>query len=169
MANFNLENYEEVKDRIPKFYNKYPDGRIITELVNFKDGKYIVKCFLYKDETDVVISTGYAEEKEGQGYVNKTSALENCETSSIGRALANIGLHGDKRPSREEMQKVVNNKDQKKVYDDLYSKLDISENQIELEKVGQEIKTKTKSLTEKQTLELKKLYSYKLKYFQEVA
>jgi len=51
-------------------------------------------------------STGYAFEVDGGYGANKTSALENCETSAIGRALANMGLHGNKRASREEMSKV---------------------------------------------------------------
>jgi hypothetical protein len=59
---------------------------------------------------DEIIATGWAEEIRGQGNVNKTSHLENCETGAVGRALANAGLSGSdftKRPSREEMGKVV--------------------------------------------------------------
>jgi hypothetical protein len=60
----------------------------------------------------VVVATGHAEEIRNQGNVNKTSSLENCETSSLGRCLSNFPMHNfcgtslDKRPSREEMQKV---------------------------------------------------------------
>lgn len=111
MANFNLEDYEPVHERIPKFYEKYPDGRIITELAETADlSTAVFKAILYKNaeeqEKGLSLATGWASEIAGNGYVNKTSHLENCETSAIGRALANIGIHGDKRPSREEMQKV---------------------------------------------------------------
>jgi hypothetical protein len=57
----------------------------------------------------MLIGTGYAEEVRGAGNVNRTSHVENCETSAIGRALANCGMAGSdmsKRPSREEMSKV---------------------------------------------------------------
>jgi hypothetical protein len=60
---------------------------------------------------DVCIATGYAEEVRGAGNVNRTSHVENCETSAVGRALANAGMAGtdvNKRPSREEMMKVQN-------------------------------------------------------------
>lgn len=110
MANFNLQDYEPVQERIGKFYAKYPEGRIITDLTDSSNGVFVFKATLYKSGEDlaagVILSTGWAREIDGKGYVNQTSALENCETSAIGRALANIGLHGDKRPSREEMQKV---------------------------------------------------------------
>lgn len=110
MAQFNLADYEQVQDRIPKFYDKHKDGRITTELVEWGANGVIVKAYLYQDaeqqEKGCPLATGYAQEKPGAGFVNKTSPLENCETSAIGRALANIGLHGDKRASREEMEKV---------------------------------------------------------------
>lgn len=116
MAQFRLEDYEPVQDRIGKFYLKYPDGRIITHMHGFSDdGNIIFKATLYKSaeemSNDTILSTGWAHEKVDSSFVNKTSALENCETSAIGRALANIGLHGDKRPSKEEMQKVQNNQE----------------------------------------------------------
>jgi len=106
MAKFNLEDYETVEIRIKKFYEKYPEGRILTDLVSDIDDieTVIFKSFIYNGE--ILLSTGWAFEREGDGFVNKTCHLENCETSAIGRGLANIGLSGDKRPSREEMQKV---------------------------------------------------------------
>ena len=106
MAKFNLNDYETVESRIKKFYVKYPDGRILTDLqVDPHNIETVVfKASIYNGET--LLSTGWAFEREGDGFVNKTCHLENCETSAIGRGLANIGLSGDKRPSREEMQKV---------------------------------------------------------------
>jgi len=106
MAQFNLSDYEEVKDRLPKFFKKYPDGRVITDLISDVNQieTVVFKATLYNEEIE--LSTGWAFEKAGEGFVNKTSHLENCETSAIGRALANITIHGDKRPSKEEMDKV---------------------------------------------------------------
>lgn len=115
MANFNLKDYELVETRISKFYALYEDGRIETENMTTKEdrdkGYFIVKARVYTSQEEQRLglpkATGYAFEIEGGYGANKTSALENCETSAIGRALANMGLHGNKRASREEMEKVV--------------------------------------------------------------
>ncbi|HUX53333.1 MAG TPA: hypothetical protein VMV56_02845, partial [Williamwhitmania sp.] len=106
MPNFNINDYETVQSRLPKFFLKYPNGRVITELKSPVENieTVVFQAALYDGEN--LLSTGWAFEKAGAGFVNKTSHLENCETSAIGRALANITIHGDKRPSREEMEKV---------------------------------------------------------------
>jgi hypothetical protein len=106
---FNLADYETVEVRLEKFIKDYPDFRISTELEVCEKDRYIVKAYLFKDsEQSTALSTGLAEEKVTDRGVNQTSALENCETSAIGRALANAGYAAKgKRPSREEMSKVV--------------------------------------------------------------
>jgi hypothetical protein len=106
---FNLADYEPVEVRLEKFIKDYPTFRIATELELVEKDRYIVKAYLYKVDSDVIAwSTGYAEETVTSRGVNQTSALENCETSAIGRALANAGYAPKgKRPSREEMTKVV--------------------------------------------------------------
>ena len=108
MANFNLDDYETVESRIEKFWVKYPDGRIATNLVKSESNEFIILAAIYADrEAHHPIATGYAHEVQGVGMVNKTSALENCETSAIGRALANGGFAtSGKRASRSEMEKV---------------------------------------------------------------
>jgi hypothetical protein len=106
---FNLADYEPVEVRLEKFIKDYPDFRISTELEVVDANRYIVKAYLYKNSTDAIAwATGLAEETVTSRGVNQTSALENCETSAIGRALANAGYAPKgKRPSREEMTKVV--------------------------------------------------------------
>ncbi|CAB4186030.1 hypothetical protein UFOVP1495_15 [uncultured Caudovirales phage] len=106
---FNLADYEPVEVRLEKFIKDYPDFRIATELEVVEATRYIVKAYLFKAKEDSVAwATGYAEETVSTRGVNQTSALENCETSAIGRALANAGYAPKgKRPSREEMTKVV--------------------------------------------------------------
>lgn len=120
MASFNLNDYETVEERIRRFYADHPNGRIITENQTKRSdrekGVWVVFAEIrlpvvltdgdfFKDY--YVKATGLAFEIDGQGMANKTSALENAETSAIGRALANAGYSGNKRASREEMAKVA--------------------------------------------------------------
>ena len=118
---FNLADYEPVEVRLEKFIKDYPTFRIATELEVVEATRYIVKAYLFKDASDgVAWATGYAEETVTSRGVNQTSALENCETSAIGRALANAGYAPKgKRPSREEMTKVVAAKPPKPAVQDL--------------------------------------------------
>jgi hypothetical protein len=118
---FNLADYETVEVRLEKFIKDYPDFRISTELEVCENDRYIVKAYLFKDsQQSTALSTGLAEEKVTDRGVNQTSALENCETSAIGRALANAGYAAKgKRPSREEMSKVVAQKPVKPAVQDL--------------------------------------------------
>jgi hypothetical protein len=106
---FNLQDYETVEERLIKFWKDHPDGRIDTRLVEASATRFIVQAYIYRTEVDQhPWSSGLAEETvQGRG-VNATSALENCETSAIGRALASAGYATKgKRPSREEMAKVA--------------------------------------------------------------
>jgi hypothetical protein len=118
---FNLADYETVEVRLEKFIKDYADFRISTEMELCEKDRYIVKAYLFKTASDSVAwTTGYAEEKITDRGVNSTSALENCETSAIGRALANAGYAAKgKRPSREEMTKVVATKVVKPAVQDL--------------------------------------------------
>ena len=108
MAQF-LDDYETADMRIHKFWDKHPNGRINTSAEYYEaDKRWVVRTEVYRDIAEFVpASTGYAEEVIGSTMVNKTSALENCETSSIARALSNLGFSKKgSRVSAEEMQKV---------------------------------------------------------------
>lgn len=114
---FNLDDYEPVAARLDRWLKAMIDGyadskndypRVVTDMISQPGAEIcVIRAELWLGE--MLISTGYAEEVRGQGNVNRTSHVENCETSAIGRALANCGMAGSdmtKRPSREEMTKV---------------------------------------------------------------
>jgi hypothetical protein len=105
---FDLSNYETVDERLHKWWKEYPDGRVETELIEASANRFIVICKLYKTEVDTrPCATGLAAESVSDRGVNANFALPNAETSSIGRALANLGFSAKgKRPSREEMASV---------------------------------------------------------------
>jgi hypothetical protein len=128
MGQFNLNDYETVEQRIKRFYKDNPDGRIITEnqttLQDRQVSTWVVKAEIWLPSWKLpqdaggwielphrtgwfLKASGLAFEVDGVGMANKTSALENAETSAIGRALANAGYSGNKRASREEMAKVA--------------------------------------------------------------
>ncbi len=108
---FNLDDYTPVSERIKQFWIDHPNGAIHSELV-FDDGtRCVVKTTLWLNKDDAQPTTvDYAEELISDRGVNATSRIENCCTSSQGRSLAAAGYLGadwSKKPSREEMQKVV--------------------------------------------------------------
>lgn len=105
---WNLEDYETVDSRIHRFWESYPMGRIETELLSHERDRFIVCARLYRTDVDnLAFASGHAEELVSDRGVNSTSALENAETSAIGRALASAGLSAKgKRASRTEMAKV---------------------------------------------------------------
>jgi hypothetical protein len=110
MAQFNLADYETVESRLKRYAKEYPDFRVRTRVIKYGQTNILIEAYIYQNkddqEKDLYHASGIAEEIRGEGFVNKTSHVENCETSAIGRALANANFSGDKRPSREEMTKV---------------------------------------------------------------
>ena len=121
MPKFDLNNYETVEDRLKVFWKDYPEGRIETEVVHITDDGTCVtiKSAIYKEINDTnPVATGIAQETKGQGgFANADAWMENCETSSIGRALANWKYQGNNkpRPSQEEMKKVQKSKPKQEV------------------------------------------------------
>lgn len=110
MANFNVADYVPVNERLAKFYVQYPNGRITTSMLEHdpETGLVIFKADVFRSFDDAQASaTGHAFEERSTGYVNKTSYIENCETSAVGRALAMLGFEISKSiASRQEMEKV---------------------------------------------------------------
>lgn len=104
---FDLNNYETVHERLARWWAAYPDGQILTSIHHY-DGDIVVFRCEGIDGTGKIVATGYAEEIRNSSPVNKTSFLENAETSSVGRMIQNSPIAASKeRPSREEMEKVV--------------------------------------------------------------
>ncbi len=105
MASYNIDDYVAVNERIEKFYEKYPQGSIETEIAYNDNGQVIFKAYAYRDREDNRPATGHAMEKEGSSFINKTSHIENCETSAVGRALAMLGFEIKKSiASKEEVE-----------------------------------------------------------------
>ena len=104
---FNLNDYETVEDRLARFWELHPEGRIVTTMMHYDDTKVVMRAEIWTNTTDEhPKATGFAEEVRGSSPVNKTSHVENAETSAIGRCLANMSLKKGPRPSRQEMEKV---------------------------------------------------------------
>ncbi len=101
------KKYTEVSTRIEAFRMAFGVELGIDSDVVVDDGKRVVVKAIITDSSNRILGSGMAEEIRGSSNVNKTSALENCETSAIGRALASLGLHGGTYASANEMAAVV--------------------------------------------------------------
>ena len=92
------KEYAEVAERVKAFRKLYPQGLIETEIIKNEDGLIIVKATIYGNNENIQfhLATGHAMEREGTSNINRFNALENCETSAVGRALGFLGLTGGK-------------------------------------------------------------------------
>ncbi len=105
-VNIHGKGYVEVNQRIKYFREHYPEGSLITEMVSNDDGVCIFKATAIIE--DKARSTGWAYEKEGSTNINRTSYIENCETSALGRCLGNLGIGIDGSvASAEEVQNAI--------------------------------------------------------------
>lgn len=124
------KNYVEVNQRIKAFRMLYPAGSIQTEILSNMNGVVLMKASIIDDQ-GVLLGTGHAYEKETSSYINKTSYIENCETSAVGRALAMCGIGIDTSvASAEEVENAINNqyenkeirfKTYKRIFDDYFT------------------------------------------------
>ena len=106
------KSYAEVNQRIKAFRLVHPSGCITTEIVSMENGAVTMKASVF-DEQNHLLGTGFAQEKENSSFINKTSYIENCETSAIGRALGMCGYGVDVSvASAEEVQNAINIQEQ---------------------------------------------------------
>lgn len=100
------KDYKTVAERVTEFHNEHKDSKsILTEIIQFKDGIVVVKAVVKIGES---LFCGHAYEELGSSKINETSALENCETSAIGRALASAGYLGSEFASADELVGALN-------------------------------------------------------------
>lgn len=107
------KEYVLVNERIKYFRENFKNWSLSSEIVSLENGVCVIKATV-KDENEVIKATGFAYEKEGSTFINKTSYIENCETSAWGRALGNLGIGIDTSiASAEEVQNAVLNQESK--------------------------------------------------------
>ena len=109
--NIKGNEYVPVNERLRGFWNLYPNGRILTTLVSNENGVCVMRAEVYINKEDTIpTTTGTAYEKESSSFINKTSYIENCETSCIGRALGILGIGIEKSiASAEEVENAIEN------------------------------------------------------------
>lgn len=159
MAKFNLENYETVEDRLKQYWKDNPQGRISTDVVHItEDGTCVTikaEIFVWNEDVGLYcVATGIAQETKGQGgFANTDAWMENCETSAIGRALANWKYQGSNkpRPSQQEMSKVGN------------SIKDVARTDETQEMIKEGKFTKKKPIAQEEQISLSKISESKLK------
>lgn len=148
------KDYAQVNDRIKAFRELCPNGTITTDIIELANGVVTMKATIY-DEEGKILGTGLAQEKESSSYINKTSYIENCETSAVGRALgfAGIGVDGSMCSAEELVNAITNqNKEPEKKQktqkaqsgDPLLAKIDAEQKKqilAEMERTGIDIST----------------------------
>lgn len=136
------KDYIPVNERIKAFRYIYPRGQIVTEIIGLENGICTIKASAF-DEDGKLLATGHAQEKETSSFINKTSYIENCETSAVGRCLGNAGIGLDNgfasyeevanaKKQQEEDGDVKISNDQWKTLNNFYSKEEIKEMYKEL-------------------------------------
>jgi len=109
------KEYVQVNERLKYFRAAYPKYSLISEVIEKTETTILIKATIY-NEKDRAVATGLAEEKAGSSYINKTSHVENCETSAWGRALGNLGIGLDTSvASAEEVQNAIANQGKKPI------------------------------------------------------
>lgn len=107
-VNIKGKEYVEVNERLKFFRTNYKDWCLTSDVVELTDDRCVIKATIF-DNNGNIRATGHAYEKEGSSFINKTSFVENCETSAWGRALANLGIGLDTSvASYEEVANAIN-------------------------------------------------------------
>lgn len=119
VVNIRGKEYKTVALRVSEFREQHPTFRLITSIVH-RDEESVVMEARVLNEVGELIANGHAEESRTSSQINKTSALENCETSAVGRALASFGLGGSEYASANEVQNAIHQQEQRaEVVEDL--------------------------------------------------
>ena len=153
--------YVMVNARIMEFWKRFPNGSITTEFVSLIDGVAVMKATISEDGVKVK-ATGTAYEKEGAGFVNKTSYIENCETSAVGRALGILGIGIDASlASAEEVANAIHQQEKKPTLTPKPPKVDANAKKkaVLLTKICKDFKT----ISPEQQAELAKIAGKSLK------
>lgn len=163
IVNIHGKDYKTVAKRVDEFRKEHKtDYAIITELVSRDDDSVVMMAKIVKDD-GVVIATGYAEEKRSASQINRTSALENCETSAIGRALANFGLGGGEYASADEVANAIQQQNQPSnnfsvSFDEIRERLQMMDDLESVNEYSKEIAAKVKNPTDKMRYVIKTMF-----------
>ena len=140
------KDYVDVPQRIQGFRKLFPNGCISTEIVSNSDGIVVMRAMI-SDEDNNLLATGYAYEKESNGFINKFSYIENCETSAVGRALGFIGIGSETSVcSLEELQNAKKHQDDSKAADNVKNYNDDPVTPKMIKDIQEGLKAKGKSL-----------------------
>jgi hypothetical protein len=119
--------YVEVNERLKYFRANFTGYSLLTEIITLDDEKIVIRANI-KNDKGIIVAQGLAREKNGDSFINKTSYVENCETSAWGRALANFGIGIDGSvSSADEVQNAIENQKKKTIED----KIDESTEQLD--------------------------------------
>jgi len=166
IVNIHGKEYKTVAKRVDEFRKEHnQELGIQTNLVSIDERTVVIKAEIINKE-GFVIATGYAEENRQSSQINKTSALENCETSAIGRALANFGLAGGEYASADEVAQAVSRQEQSKKfvkkygidYEEIQAHLDSLKDKASVDAYAKEIKAKYPNTTEGQNYHIRTMF-----------
>lgn len=155
------KDYIQVPERVKAFRMLYPEGFIRTSIVSLEKGVCVMQSNVgfYENGHEIVLGTGMAYEKEENGFINKTSYIENCETSAVGRALGflALGIDGGGICSAEELMNAVNNQNRNVFASTQVATANKVDTAAELsdirERLGTAIKEKTKDMSKAEKIQ----------------
>ena len=167
IVNIHGKEYKTVAKRVDEFRKEHGTKlSIITSIVSIDERMVVMKAEI-SDEAQRVIATGYAEEHRQASQINRTSALENCETSAIGRALANFGLGGGEYASADEVANAISQQNQAPVkknyaridFDDISDVLSDIDDEKSLDEYGAKLKKKYPNMTANQAKAISEMFN----------
>lgn len=166
IVNIHGKEYKTVAKRVDEFRKDHKTDMSIVTSIIVADEKTVVMKAEISDKDGRIIATGFAEEKRTAKGINETSALENCETSAIGRALANFGLGGGEYASADEVANAINQQSQpvKKTYnrldfDNIRETLSLVTSEKLLDEYGEELKKTYPKMTAGQAKTISEMFN----------